>query len=90
MRSPALFITALGEIASAYVAIAVSSRVKRMRNGDLSSNQASGRWTGLLGIATAKAEQSTVVRGKELQQKARLLYEVRVALKLHPEPPGGG
>ena len=39
VRSPALlFISAIGEIASAYVAIAVSNRVKRMRNGDLLNN----------------------------------------------------
>ena len=30
-----LYISAIGEIASAYVAIAASSRVKHMRNGDL-------------------------------------------------------
>ena len=36
VRSPALvFISAIGEIASAYVIIAVSNRVKRMRNGNL-------------------------------------------------------
>ena len=35
VRSPALFIRAIGEIASAYVTIAVSNRVKRMRNGNL-------------------------------------------------------
>jgi len=36
VRSPALvFISAIGEIASAYVTIAVSNRVKRMRNGNL-------------------------------------------------------
>jgi len=36
MRSPALvFISAVGEIAPAYVIIAVSNRVKRMRNGNL-------------------------------------------------------
>ena len=36
VRSPALvFISAVGEIASAYVTIAVSNRVKRMRNGNL-------------------------------------------------------
>ena len=30
-----LFISAIGEIASAYVTITVSNRVKRMRNGNL-------------------------------------------------------
>ena len=52
--------------------------------------EVSGWWTGLLGIAIAKVEQSIVMRGKEWQQKARLLYEVWVALKLHPETPCGG
>ena len=33
-----LFISAIGEIASAYVIIAVSNRVKRMRNGNLLNN----------------------------------------------------
>ena len=32
---PALFVSAIGEAASAYVAIAVGSRGKRMRNGNL-------------------------------------------------------
>ena len=41
-----------------------------------------GWWAGLLGIAIANAEQSVVVKGKEWQQKAGLLYEVWVALKL--------
>ena len=50
----------------------------------------SGWWTGLLGIAIAKVEQSIVTRGKKWQQKARVLYEVWVALKLYPETPGGG
>ena len=37
LRSPALllFISAIGEIASAYVTIAVSNRVKHMCNGNL-------------------------------------------------------
>jgi len=35
VRSPALFISAIGEIASAYVAITVSNRMKRMHNGNL-------------------------------------------------------
>ena len=54
--------------------------------------EASGWWTGLLVTAIARAEQSivTVVKGKEWQQNARLLYEVWVALKLYPETPGGG
>ena len=50
---------------------------------------ASGWWTGLLWIAIVKVEQSIVVKGQEWQQKARLLYEVWVALKLYPETPGG-
>ena len=42
----------------------------------------SGRWTGLLQTAIAKVEQSLEMTGKEWQQKARLLYQVWVALKL--------
>ena len=34
-RPPALLFSAIGEVAAAYVAIAVSSRVRRMRNGNL-------------------------------------------------------
>ena len=49
-----------------------------------------GWWTGLLGITTAKVEQSIVMRGNECHRTARLLYEVWVALKLYPETPGGG
>ena len=37
----------------------------------------------------AKVGQSIMEKGKEWQQKARLLYEVWVALKLCPETPGG-
>jgi len=40
-------------------------------------------------MAVTKVEQSIVEKGKEWQQKARLLYEVWVALKLGPETPGG-
>ena len=47
--------------------------------------EVSGLWTGLLGIAMTKVEQPIVMRGTELQQKVRLLCEVRVALKLHPQ-----
>ena len=39
MRSPALFISAIGEIASAYVVIGVSNRVKCMRSGALLNNE---------------------------------------------------
>ena len=42
----------------------------------------SGWWTGLLQTAIARVEQSIVVKGKECQQKAKLLYQVWVALKL--------
>ena len=52
--------------------------------------EVSGWWTGLLRIAIAKVEQSVVAKGREWQQKAGLLYEVPVALKLHPETPGRG
>ena len=54
--------------------------------------ETSGWWIGLLGTAIARvdSEQSTAMKGKEWQQKARLLYQVRVALKLYPETPGGG
>ena len=38
--------------------------------------EASGWWTGLLGNAIAKAEQSIVMNGKQWQQKAWLLYEL--------------
>ena len=37
----------------------------------------------------ARVEQSIVVKAKKWQQKARLLYEVWVALELCPETPGG-
>ena len=49
----------------------------------------SGWCDGLLRTAVTKVEQSIVGKGKEWQQKARLLYEVWVALKLGPETPGG-
>ena len=49
----------------------------------------SGWCAGLMRTAVAKVEQSIVEKGKEWQQKARLLYEVWVALKLGPETPGG-
>ena len=49
----------------------------------------SGWCTGLLRTAVAKVEQSIMEKGKEWQQKARLLYEVWAALKLCPETPGG-
>ena len=52
--------------------------------------EVSGWWTGLLGIAIAKVEQSIVMSGKEWQQNASMLYEVWVALKSYPETPGGG
>ena len=49
----------------------------------------SGWCAGLMRTAVAKVEQSIVGKGKEWQQKDRLLYEVWVALKLGPETPGG-
>ena len=49
----------------------------------------SGWCTGMVRPAVARVEQSIMEKGKELQQKARLLYGVWVALKLCPETPGG-
>ena len=46
--------------------------------------------TGMLGTAIAKVEQPTKMQEEEWRQEARLLYVVRVALKLCPETPGGG
>ena len=51
--------------------------------------EVSGWWTGLLGTAMTRVEQSIVMKGKEWQQKARLLYQVWVALELCPETPEG-
>ena len=51
--------------------------------------EVSGRCTGLLRTAIARVEQLIVVKGEELQQKAKLLYEVWVALGLCPETPRG-
>ena len=48
----------------------------------------SGWCTGLLRTAIAKVEQSIMEKGKQWQQKARLLYEVWMALKSSPEAPG--
>ena len=52
--------------------------------------EVSGWRIGLLGTAIARVVQSIVMREKEWQQKARLLYEVWVALKLCPDTSGGG
>ena len=38
--------------------------------------EVSGWWTGLLGTAIARVEQSIVMKGEEWQQKARLLYMI--------------
>ena len=51
--------------------------------------EVSGWWTGLLGTAIARVEQSIVMKGEERQQKARLLYDMWVALRLPPETPRG-
>ena len=53
------------------------------------SGWCAGMLTSVLRTAVAKVEQSIVEKGKEWQQKARLLYEVWVALKLCLETPGG-
>ena len=51
--------------------------------------EVSGWRTGLLGTAIARVEQSIVMKGEERQHKARVPYEVWVALKLCPGTPGG-